>query len=142
MNISMRNYIISNGSAVTPKYFTEIKEQYSFVEYDDPRTYRYVSRYTPYRQIIDDSENQKYLETFNNTQIDSSDQDEYYTVSIRTENRLDMIAAEKYGFSTYWWVIALANDIIDPFDVPYKTILRIPPLKSLYTSVGVMNSVN
>lgn len=141
VNISMRNYIVSNGSAVTPLYVTEMKDEYSFVEYNDPRVYRYPSRYNPYRQIIDETSNQKYLETFNNTEIDSSDQDTYYTVDIRTENRLDIIASEKYGFSTYWWVIALANNIIDPFDIPYGTILRIPPLKSLYTSIGVMNNV-
>lgn len=140
-NVSMKNYIVSTGSAVRPTYFTEIREQYSFVEYDDPRVYRYPSRYAPYRQIIDSDGNQKYLETFNKTEIDSSDQDDYYTVDIRTENRLDMIATEKYGFPTYWWVIAHANNLIDPFDVPYGTVLRIPPLKSLYTSTGVMNSV-
>lgn len=141
INVSMRNYIVSNGSAVTPTYLTEIRDQYSFVEYDDPRVYRYVSRYAPYRQIIGTNDNQKYLETFNDTEIDSSDQDTYYTVDIRTKNRLDIIAAEKYGFPTYWWVIAHANNIIDPFDIPYGTILRIPPLKSLYTSTGVMNRV-
>lgn len=141
VNVSMKNYIISNGSAVRPVYFTEFKDQYSFVDYDDPRTYRYVSRYSPYRQIIDEKDGQKYHETFNNTEIKISEEDSYYTVDIRTENRLDIISSEKYGFPTYWWVIAMANDIIDPFDVPYGTILRIPPLKSLYTSTGVVNRV-
>ena len=137
--ISMKDYIVSTGSAVTPTYLNEIRDQYSFVQYDDPRLYRYVSRYAPYRQIVG-SDNQKFLETFNNTEIEVSNQDTYYEVTTRTENRLDMIAAEKYGFSTYWWIIAHANGIIDPFNIPNGTVLRIPPIKSLYTSTGVMSS--
>ena len=140
-NVSIRNYIISNGSAVRPVYFTEITDKYYFVDYDRPRKYNYVSRYTPYRQIVGYSDNLKYHETFNKTEIIESSSDTYVMVNKRTENRLDMIALEKYGYPTYWWVIAHANNIIDPFDVPYGTILRIPPLRSIYSSMGVMSSV-
>ena len=35
--------------------------------------------------------------------------------------------------------IALANEILDPFDVPVGTYLRIPPLVSLYNTGGVLS---
>lgn len=139
---AMRNYIISSGSAVKPTYMTEIRDQYSFVQYTIPRTYNNLSRYSPYRQIIGENDNQKYLESINNTEIVSDDLDMYTEVTVRTENRLDMIAAEFYGYSTYWWILAHANNIIDPFNVPSGTVLRVPPIKSLYMSKGVVNSVN
>ena len=138
--LSGKTYIESTGSAVSPTYQKEFRDVYSFPQYTDPREYKYLSRYTPYRQIIGD-DGHKFHETFNNTEIVSSEEDQYYTVDVRTENRLDIIAAENYGFPTYWWIIAHANNIIDPFDVPYGTILRIPPIKSLYLSEGVINSV-
>ena len=50
------------------------------------------------------------------------------------ENRLDIVATKFYNTPRYWWVIALANYIIDPFDIPIGTRLRIPPLISLYNS--------
>ena len=48
-----------------------------------------------------------------------------------------MISANFYGTPRYWWVIALANYIIDPFEVPVGLQLRIPPLISLYNKGGV-----
>lgn len=138
--VAGKTYIESTGSAVSPSYQKEFRDVYTFPEYADPRRYEYLSRYTPYRQIIG-SDNQKFLETFNNTEIINSEEDQYYTVEVRTENRLDIIAAEHYGFPNYWWIVAHANGIIDPFNVPYGTVLRIPPVKSLYLSEGVINNV-
>ena len=40
--------------------------------------------------------------------------------------RLDNLASKYYGDEELWWVIALANRIIDPFSLAVGTRLRIP----------------
>ena len=51
-----------------------------------------------------------------------------YTVPPEHENRLDLISNAFYGDSSYWWVIADANDMTDPLSaVPTGMKLRIPP---------------
>lgn len=40
--------------------------------------------------------------------------------------RLDGLAFKYYGDEDYWWVIALANRIMDPFSLEVGTRLRIP----------------
>lgn len=44
----------------------------------------------------------------------------------RVGDRLDAIAERRYGDPDYWWVIALANRIKDPFRISAGTILKIP----------------
>lgn len=61
------------------------------------------------------------------------------TVSIAEEGRLDIIANQYYNTPRFWWVIALANNIIDPFDIPVGTTLRIPTIISLYNKGGVLS---
>ena len=55
--------------------------------------------------------------------------DQIYTVNQITENRLDLVSDLAYGTPHLWWVIALANNILDPFLIPRQTRLRVP-LKS------------
>lgn len=133
-----RLYLIDYYGNNDPKYATEMREVFLFPLYYEPRKYIYLSRYTPYRLILDQDENLKYHETFNNTEIIESDKDTYVTVDQLNENRLDIIARDAYGYPTYWWIIAHANKIIDPFDIPIGTVLRIPPINSLYLSEGVI----
>lgn len=40
--------------------------------------------------------------------------------------RLDAISYRYYGDEDYWWIIALANRISDPFVIPAGRRLRIP----------------
>jgi nucleoid-associated protein YgaU len=40
--------------------------------------------------------------------------------------RLDVLAHRYYGDEDYWWIIALANRISDPFMMAAGTKLRIP----------------
>lgn len=40
--------------------------------------------------------------------------------------RLDTVAHRYYGDSDYWWVIALANRIKDPFKLTVGSMLRVP----------------
>lgn len=40
--------------------------------------------------------------------------------------RLDTLAHRYYGDSEFWWVIAMANCIQDPFSLTVGTMLRVP----------------
>lgn len=124
---------------VSPFYLTEIRARYYFPDYIEPRDYRSVSRYSQYRRIKDNDENKIFLESINQDKIEEKDSDKYITVDSTNNNRLDIISYNNYGFSTYWWVLAIANNIIDPFDIPLGTIIRIPPLSSLYLEGGILN---
>jgi hypothetical protein len=104
--------------------------------YSKPRVYEHTSRYGKYRQILDGSTS--YIETFNKSDIVKSEEDKFHTVLTEQENRLDIIANIYYKDPSFSWVVALANDIIDPFVVPVGTILRIPPIVSLYNLGGAL----
>ena len=45
---------------------------------------------------------------------------------LKEDQRLDHIAAQKYGDPSYWWVIAAASGIGWGLQCPPGTILRIP----------------
>lgn len=68
-----------------------------------------------------------FVETPNKVNIPRSTRDEFHTVEDREKNRLDIIASRYYSDSRLWWVIAYASNILNPFDVPVGTVLRIPP---------------
>lgn len=103
--------------------------------YSTCKQYNHLSRYSKYRQIIDDT---TYIETFNQTIVEHSDGDQYHIVTTGQKNRLDIIALQYYNDASLWWVIALANNMIDPFIVTVDTILRIPSLASLFKSGGAL----
>ena len=48
------------------------------------------------------------------------------TVELKEKQRLDHIAGNMYGDSSYWWVIAAASGIGWGLQVPPGTIIRIP----------------
>jgi nucleoid-associated protein YgaU len=124
---------------VSPEYLSTVANKYVMVTYSNPRTYSSLSRYSARRIIIDDLTHTEYHETDNDVSIVSSSSDNYYTVDASTEDRLDVIANNYYGRASYWWIIALANKIIDPFTISIGTTLRIPPVSSLYESDGVIS---
>lgn len=45
---------------------------------------------------------------------------------LRSDDRLDSLAFHYYGDEDYWWIIALANRIDDPFALVPGRTLRIP----------------
>lgn len=104
--------------------------------YSKPRDYEHTSRYGKYRQILDNSD--VYTETFNQTFVENSSDDVFHTVLTEQENRLDIIANIHYKDPSFFWVIALANNLIDPFVVQAGSVLRIPPLVSLYKLGGAL----
>ena len=61
------------------------------------------------------------------TQPSASD-DQTQVYETQGEERLDLIAARYYGSPFYWRLIAAANRIADPNNVPPGTILTIPPI--------------
>lgn len=124
---------------VSPLSIASIKEIVPRIVYvGNNLKYKRLSRYAPYRIIIDNNK-KMHFESQNNTTIEESDKDRYVTVDDSTMNRLDKISLMYYGVASYWWIIAKANNIIDPFDVPLETILRIPNINSVYSSKGVVN---
>ena len=122
---------------VSPTYFAEAREHFKELEYYPSINYKNVSRYRNLRTLMD-TDGKIYHESWNQKFVDYSDGDQYFTVTKVEENRLDIVSQKYYGTPRYWWVIALANYILDPFDVPLGTSLRIPPLTSLYKKGGVL----
>lgn len=53
-------------------------------------------------------------------------------------NRPDAISQQVYGNAKYWWIIALRNDITEPFYEFYKgRKLKIPDLQMLKRELGL-----
>lgn len=107
------------------------------MRYAMPRKYKNISRYSIYRQILDDDK-ELYLETVNQTPVDDSELDRYHKVLKEEENRLDIISNKYYGTPEYYWVIALGNNLIDPMVVRPGEILRIPNFTSLKNWKGAL----
>jgi hypothetical protein len=61
-----------------------------------------------------------------------------------TIKELDFLAKKYYNNVSYWWIIALYNDIVDPFNVDLD-IIRIPDLyevMQLYNDYKVKEKLN
>lgn len=54
----------------------------------------------------------------------------YHKVQPKEANRLDLIAFNYYGDSTMWWLLAITNNIIDPFIIPAGLTIKIPRITS------------
>lgn len=127
-------------SAVSPPYLAEVRDYFEPLEYLPPVSYKNASRYKNLKTLKDETNGRIHHESSIQQIVPlSSGDDTYVTITNETENRLDIIAFQAYGSPRYWWVIALANYLIDPFDIPVGSTLRIPPLLSLYKSGGVLN---
>jgi hypothetical protein len=108
------------------------------LDYFQPRKYDTLSRYGDTERLYDELNGVYYHETPNTVSIPLSETDTYVTVTQQTTNRLDVIANNIYGYAPYWWIIAYANNIIDPYDVPEGTVLRCPPIMSIYGEGSVL----
>lgn len=62
----------------------------------------------------------------NNEELFFSESDSYYTITTVDRRRPDIISYRFYGTVDYFWIILLANNVLDPFDIEINTILRIP----------------
>lgn len=96
-----------------------------------------LSRYKNLYRLVD-SDNNTYIETPDRLQIKSTNRDSFYCVERGYEDRLDLISFKFYGTALLWWVIAEVNGIDNPLLVSSGTVLRIPPISSLYGDGGVL----
>ena len=129
----IRNNYISSG------IYPDLREIFEQREYLKPRVYNHISRYTNIRRLQDEKTGRIYHENWIQKFIDESNEDFYVTVTKREENRLDIIANDHLNSPRFWWVVALANDITDPFNLPVGTRLRIPSMLSLYNTGGILS---
>ena len=84
------------------------------------------SRYTNNPLFIASSD--LILNTFERRAYQEQADDTYYTVQGDRQFRLDLISQDSYGTTELWWLIAWANQIVDPFtEVTVGVRLIIPP---------------
>lgn len=124
-----------------PSQVNNFGKQYQFDPFPSvypPVTYNHVCRYKNTPTLFDDTFSVYYHRFGQNFTVDGSNQDEYIKVDDTTENRLDIIASNYYNNPTMWWVIAGANNILDVFNVPKGTILRLPSLQVVYDTGGIL----
>lgn len=124
---------------VSPEYISEMREVFTHPTYYEPKNYSNVSRYSNLRRLLDEDTGKYFHENWIQKFIKVSSDDQYCTVELYQKDRLDIISNIYYSTPKYWWVIAIANNIIDPFDIPIGTTLRIPPILSIYTEGGIVN---
>lgn len=75
-----------------------------------------------------------YLDILVMPQLDTSLDDEYYTIEKKYEYRPDILAKKLYGSEYYWFVFILRNmDVIqDPiFDFKAGTEIRLPTIDNV-----------
>ena len=95
-----------------------------------------LSRYKTYKRIINETHQPLQLKLVNGVTREKYYLGTYHTVSLREENRLDIIANEEYGDQSLYWIIAMANNIIDPFNVKQGTVLKIPQVATVSMKGG------
>lgn len=138
MSVKNPGYIMYK-LAVSPAYLLKKRRIYESPDYKSPAYYDHLCRYKDVR-TIKNKDNRLIHETMFKYKIVESNNDIIYTVSNKTENRLDIIASMYYKNPQYWWIIAIANDIIDPLtELKEGTTLRIPPLLSIYETGSIFS---
>ena len=50
----------------------------------------------------------------------------YSTITLKEGQRLDILAGQRYGDASLWWIIAAASGIGWGLQVPPGTIVRVP----------------
>ena len=104
--------------------------------YNNANDFEHISRYSPYRTIINTYSNTRYFESVNRNTYTSDIDTIYHIVEPNQEGRLDIISNIYYGTPAYFWAIADANNIIDPMVIVDGTVLLIPSINSLYMRGG------
>lgn len=87
-----------------------------------------------------DSNDEEVPETYERIIFTDRSDDILFRVSSGQVNRLDLIAGldSIYNNENLWWIIAEANDIFDPFNIPVGTVLKIPSKDKIYSLGGVL----
>lgn len=129
---------MANYQIPITREISRMRKFYIPLEYYSPRKYINLSRYASTNRLYDDTNGVYYHETANPVDIPLSEADTFIKVTPQMANRLDVIANNVYGYSGYWWIIAYANKVIDPYNVPVDTVLRCPPIMSIYGEGSVL----
>ena len=139
MSVKNTGYIMYK-TAASPAYLVKKQKIYESPDYQQPAYYSHLSRYKDLRTIKNKADNRLRHETMFKYKIVESDGDIIYTITDKTKNRLDVIASMYYRNPQYWWIIAIANDIIDPLtELKIGTTIRIPPLLSIYETGSIFS---
>lgn len=94
-----------------------------------------LSRYNKIRMLLRE-DGIPVQETFDRPDIVTSSADRFFEVTQPFVNRPDLVSRLYYGTEQLYWVIALANDMIDPFiETTVGKQLRIPDRDTLFTTV-------
>ena len=109
--------------------------------YGGKRNFDHVSRYAPYRTIVNTQQNQTYFESINQFTYRTNSDTIYHVVEANQEGRLDIISNIYFGTPSYFWAIAAANNIIDPLTIIAGTVLLIPSIDSLYLKGAPLEKV-
>lgn len=96
------------------------------------------SRYTKSNMYFDKLIEGYFTDLPKELTIPKSTDDFFFKVDLISQNRLDLIANNFYKNSKLWWVIAEANSISNPFNIPVGTTLVIPSISSIFGTGGVL----
>ena len=126
----------------TTKPYKEI--QNDGIQYTVCRDYGHISRYRGLRQVIHEgSGTERYMALESPNPFSSNVDVTYHDVTTAEENRLDIIARNYLGSSSYAWVIAYCNNIEDGFTIFPGQRLIIPlNLTSLFNKGEILAPVS
>ena len=86
------------------------------------------SRYENFAQVRRNSKDYRRLETFPSVSAEDLSHVQHNVIMWKETDRMDILAEDHLGSASYWWVICLMNDLVNPFS--YKllpgTLLKIP----------------
>lgn len=102
---------------------------------DITKTFLPTSRYKN-TNIYAGSDGQYYYGIWKAPTIDAQPPDIYHTIEVGENLRLDALAYKYYGNYQLWWVLATANDILDPFtELTVGDTIRIPYLPYIFSDI-------
>jgi len=104
-----------------------------FLDSDEPN--RPLSRYNQIRFLLNQN-NIPVQESWHPPEIKEQSTDRYFEVTIDFAHRPDLISYMYYGTMQLYWVIALANDMIDPIaETSVGKRLRIPDRDYIFQEI-------
>lgn len=96
-----------------------------------------ISRYDKFTKVRSDPTDYYRLETFPSITAQDLANIPHNVIVWKETDRMDALATDILGDASYWWIICLMNDLVNPFsyDLLPGTLLKIP------NDVGVIFSL-